>query len=161
MNKRFDHRTEEEFKVEIAERTLLERRLFLEWIDLQEDDTGTKPEFTDTGCGNHGEFIEDKKVSTAADFDVEGIGLVEVKFAKPMLKRDFHLKVGQTKSYIKQGALILMVIGANEDVPKFTLISVEALEEIVETCSIVKWVGFGFKAAYRVSVNQFVWRDLR
>jgi hypothetical protein len=161
MNKRFDTRTEEEFKAEIAQRTLLERELFLEWLNLQEKETGVRPEFTDTGCGNHGEFIEDKKVSTAADFDVEGIGLVEVKFAKPMLKRDFHLKVGQTKSYIKQGAMILMVIGADEDVPKFTLISVEALEEIVETCPIVKWVGFGFKASYRIEIGKFIWRDLK
>jgi hypothetical protein len=160
MNKRYDNRTEEEFKVEIAERTLLERNLFLRWIKMRERETGEKSEFADTGCGNHGEFIEDKEVSTDADFNVKGIGPVEVKFAKPMLKRDFHLKVGQTKSYIKQNAVILMVIGADGTIPKFTVISVESLEEIVETCPIVKWVGFGFKAAYRIPIDKFVWRDL-
>lgn len=160
MNKRYDTRSEEEFKADIAYKTLLERKLFLQWLDLQERETGVRPDFTDTGCGKHGEYIEDHEVSTDADFHVDGFGPVEVKFARPMLKRDFHLKVGQVKSYIKQDAMVLMVIGADEDVPKFTMLRTEALEEIVETCPIVKWVGFGFKPAYRIDVGSFVWREL-
>lgn len=161
MSKRYDNRTEEEFKADIAYKTLVERKLFLQWIDLQEKETGIRPEFRDTGCGKHGEYIEDHEVSTDADFEVDGVGLVEVKFARPMLKRDFHLKVGQTKSYIEQGAMVLMVIGADEDVPKFTVLRPEALQEIADTCPIVKWVGFGFKPSYRVEINKFVWRDLK
>lgn len=158
---RYDKRTEEEFKQDIAYKTLVERKLFLKWIELQERDTGVRPQFTDTGCGKHGEFIEAKDVSTDADFNVQGFGAIEVKFARPMLKRDFHLKVGQTKSYITQGASILMVIGADEDVPKFTLLSPQALQEIIDTCPVTRWVGFGDKPAYRIEINKFIWRKLK
>lgn len=158
---RYDNRSEEEFKQDIAYKTLVERKLFIQWIDLLEREQGSRPAFTDTGCGKHGEFIEAAKVSTDADFNVEGFGAIEVKFARPMLKRDFHLKVGQTKSYIQQNASILMVIGADEDVPKFTLLSPRVLQEIIDTCPVTRWVGFGDKPAYRIDINRFIWRDLK
>jgi hypothetical protein len=161
MNNRFDLRTESEFKKDIAEKTLVERKLFLQWIDLLEREQGSRPKFSDTGCGNHGEFIESAQVSTAADFNVEGFGPIEVKFAKPMLDKNFHLKVGQTKSYIAQGASVLMVIGVDEEVPRFTLLRPEALQEIVDTCPVTRWIGFGWKAAFVVLIEKFIWRDLK
>ena len=160
-HRRYDHRTEDEFKQDIAYKTLVERKLFLQWIDLLERERGSRPAFTDTGCGKHGEFIESAKVSTDADFNVEGFGAIEVKFARPMLKRDFHLKIGQIKSYVAQGATILMVIGADQDVPKFTLLSPTVLQEIIDTCPVTRWVGFGDKPAYRIDINRFIWRDLK
>lgn len=158
MNYRFDNRSESEFKRDIKDRTLQERELFFRWLEIQEKNTGTKPVFIDTGCGSHGEFLEDDKVSYDADFDVEGIGPLEVKFAKPLLVEVFHLKVGQVASYIKQGATLLMVNGINEPVAMYTMISVESLQEIVDECEIVKWRGFGFKPSYRIPVDKFVWR---
>lgn len=160
-NNRFDNRTPAEFEADIVYKTLVERKLFIQWIDLLERETGVRPNFTDTGCGKHGEFIESAKVSTDADFNVEGFGFIEVKFARPMLKRDFHLKVGQTRSYIAQGASILMVIGADEDIPKFTLLKPQVLQEIIDTCPVTRWVGFGDKPAYRIDINRFIWRDLK
>jgi hypothetical protein len=161
MSNRFDSRSESEFKKDIAEKTLVERQLFMRWIDLIERETGTRPTFTDTGCGNHGEFIEAKDVTTAADFNVDGFGLIEVKFAKPMLDKNFHLKLGQTKSYIEQGASVLMVIGADEDIPRYTLLGPQALQNIIDTCEVTSWIGFGLKPAYRIAINKFIWRDLK
>lgn len=157
---RLDERSEDEFRRDIRERTLQERSLFIRWLDMMEKKTGTRPVYKDTGCGKTGEYLEDKDVSMAPDFEVEGHGKIEVKFAKPMLKRVFHLKVGQVKSYCKEGAIILMVNGADSDVPTFTMLDNNALASIIEDCPIVRWRGFGNKPAYRIPVDKFLWRSL-
>lgn len=161
MNYRFDDRSEEQFKKEIKERTFEERALFLRWLDLVEKETGKRPSYIDTGCGKTGDFLEDEEVSTDPDFKVEGYGHVEVKFSKPMLRRVFHLKESQVKSYLKKKATILMVNGAGEDVPEFTILKPKTLKEIANICEIVFWKGFGGKPSYRIPVNKFVWRPLK
>lgn len=158
---RKDNRTHDEFVRDIKDRTLEERALFMLWLDLQERETGTRPSYEDTGCGQHGEYLEDEDVSLDADFSVDGIGSLEVKFSRPLLKRNFHLKVSQVNAYIKQNASLLMVNGASEDVPEFTIISPEALQDIKDSCPIVRWQGFGGKASYRIDVKQYVWRPLK
>jgi hypothetical protein len=158
---RFDDRTEKEFRKDIKDRTLQERSLFLLWLDLIESKTGKRPTYQDTGCGKTGEFLEDKDVSTAPDFEVDGYGKLEVKFSKPMLDRVFHLKAGQVKSYKESGATILMVNGADSETPKFTLLTTEALASVVEDCRVVSWAGFGGKMSYRIPVDKFIWRDLK
>lgn len=160
-NYRFDERSESEFKRDIKSHTMEERALFLLWLDLIEKETGTRPEFKDTGCGKDGNFLEDKAVSTDPDFEVDGFGEVEVKFAKPMLKKYFHLKRNQVKQYHKRGASILMVNGSEEDVPMFTMLKSEALEVIMKECDIINWKGFGWKPAYRIPVSRFLWRPLK
>lgn len=161
MNYRFDNRSEEQFKHDIKARTMEERALFLMWLDLLEKETGTRPNYTDNGCGKNGEFLEDSKVNTDPDFDVEGYGKVEVKFSKPMLDKKFHLKLAQVRQYKNKKASILMVNGADSDVPQFTIIKPDALERISKECQVVNWQGFGFKQAYRISVDRFIWRDLK
>jgi len=161
MNYRFDERSEEQFKHDIRDRTMEERSLFLLWLDLIERDTGQRPKYKDTGCGKTGDFLQDGEVSTDPDFEVEGYGHVEVKFSKPRLKTVFHLKAGQVKQYLKQGATILMVNGTDEDVPEFTMLKPEALKRIADDCKIVNWKGFGHKPAYRIMVKQFLWRPLK
>jgi len=160
-NYRFDERSESEFKEDIKNHTMEERALFLLWLDLVERDTGSRPEFKDTGCGRSGDFLEDKAVNTDPDFEVDGYGEVEVKFAKPMLKRYFHLKQNQVKQYLKRGACILMVNGSGEEVPEFTMLKTDALASIMKDCEIVPWKGFGWKPAYRIPVNKFLWRPLK
>lgn len=159
---RFDQRTEEEFKKDIKDRTLEERRLFFVWLDLLEAEQGERPDYDDTGCGKDGEFLEDANVTTNADYYVEGYGPIEVKFAIPMLTKNFHLKERQVKSYIEQSATVLMVNGAGEDVPSFTMISPDALQALVQDddIEVVKWVGFGFKQSYRIPISRFVWRPM-
>ena len=158
---RFDERSESEFKEDIKNHTMEERALFLMWLDLVEKETGQRPEFKDTGCGKGGDFLEDSEVNTDPDFDVEGYGEIEVKFAKPMLTRSFHLKKNQVKQYLKRGASILMVNGSEEDVPTFTILKPEALQSIMDECPIINWKGFGFKPAFRIPVKRFVWRPLK
>lgn len=160
-NYRFDERSKKEFEDDIKHHTMEERALFLLWLDLIEKETGTRPEFKDTGCGKHGDFLEDQDVSTAPDFKVDGYGEIEVKFSKPLLKRSFHLKVSQVKAYYKRGATILMVMGSNEDIPQFTMLKPDALAAIMKECEIVNWKGFGWKPAYRIPVNRFLWRALK
>lgn len=163
MNKnyRYDERTPEEFRREIKDRTLQERSLFLLWLDMLEKKTGTRPSFSDTGCGRTGELLEDNEVSMAPDFEVEGYGALEVKFAKPLLDRTFHLKANQVKAYRDQGASILMVNGADTETPMYTMLDTNALAAIVNDCSIVRWHGFGHKPAYRIPISKFLWRPLK
>lgn len=161
MNYRFDNRSEAEFRKDIKDRTLMERDLFLQWIKLiekKEERTVTYEEF---GCGNDGEFLEEKKVNSQADFNVDGYGLLEVKFSKPLLTKVFHLKLSQVKKYITQDASVLMINGAETDCPEFTILDVESLKKILQDCKTVKWGGFGGKMSLRITVGDFVWRKLK
>lgn len=160
MNYRYDTRSEEQFARDIKDRTLEERRLFMLWAVQQELKTGKVVKYKDNGCGKDGRLLADSEVTTAADFSVEGIGLVEVKFAKPLLTRQFHLKVNQVKAYNKQNVTILMVNGSGEMVPEYTMIKPEALSRIMETSKVVPWQGFGGKPSYKINVNEFIWKPL-
>jgi hypothetical protein len=95
------------------------------------------------------------------DFFVEGYGKVEVKFSKPLLDKFFHLKASQVKSYCKTNATILMINGADEKVPQFTMLKTAALQDIIDTCKVIPWTGFGGKPSYKIPVNKFVWRPLK
>lgn len=160
-NYRFDDRSEAEFKKDIKQHTMTERALFLLWLDLVEKDTGKRPTYEDSGCGKDGKFLEDKEVSTDPDFEVEGYGFVEVKFAKQILTRDFHLKVNQVLSYCKKQTTILMVNGADEEVPTFTMLKPDVLKQISEDCKSIPWRGFGGKLSYKISVKRFIWRPIK
>lgn len=161
MSYRYDTRSKAEFERDIKSHTMEERALFLLWLDLVEKETGKRPKFQDNGCGNRGELLDDKEVSTDPDFEVEGYGHVEVKFSKPMLTKFFHLKKNQVQKYIKNGATILMVNGAKEDVPTFTMLKPAALAAIAEDCKVIPWTGFGHKPAYKIPVGRFIWRPLK
>ena len=160
-NYRFDNRSEDEFKADIKNHTTEERRLFFMWLDLIEKETGKRPGFQDTGCGNDGEFLENSKVNTDPDFTVDGYGEIEVKFAKPLIKTYFHLKTNQVKHYCERGATILMVNGAGEEIPMFTMLKPGALQDITKDCKRINFKGFGWKPAYRVLVSRFLWRPLK
>lgn len=161
MNYRHDDRSPEQFAKDIKARTMEERALFLMWLDLLEKDTGHRPSYKDTGCGKTGDVLEDKDVSTNPDFEVEGFGLVEIKFSKPLLTKFFHLKVSQVKQYCKNNATILMVHGTSTKQPMFTMLKPDTLKAIMKDCKEVSWAGFGFKLSYRVPINRFVWRPLK
>ena len=160
MNYRFDGRSKDKFKKDIKEASKTEEEILNLWLDIIKKDGLTKPSYTNLARGRNGGFLEDDKVDSTADFDVEGHGRVEVKFCNPFLKTRFHLKVGQLKSYIKQGCKILIVNGWETDKPVFTIISLKMMEKIVATCEVTFWEGFGKKEAYRVPTDMFVWRAL-
>lgn len=161
MNYRYDSRSEDEFKRDIKSRTQEERTLFLLWLDLVERTTGVRPKYTDTGCGQSGELLQDSEVSLDPDFHVEGYGKVEVKFSKPLLNKFFHLKAAQIRSYQNEGATILMINGSHEDVPQYTMLKPAALQDIMDTCKVIPWSGFGHKPSYKIAVNKFIWRPLK
>jgi hypothetical protein len=162
MSYRFDKRSKEQFAADIKSSTQTEAVLLNLWLNWIERNTGNKPQFRYTGCGaDDGEFLEDSKVTTHADYEVEGVGLLEVKFSKKLLPKVFHLKVRQVESYIRQGATILMVNGSESDSPQFTLIDAAALQAITDDCDDIPWQGFGGKRSYRVPVTRCVWRPLR
>lgn len=161
MNYRFDRRSKEEFAADIKSSTQTEAVLLNLWLNYMERTTGQRPTFRHTGCGpDDGEFLEDKQVTTHADYEVGGIGLLEVKFAKKMLDKVFHLKVRQVDSYLRQGATILMVNGSDTDSPVFAIISPDTLRDITDTCEVRPWQGFGNKRAYKIPVSRFIWRPL-
>lgn len=131
------------------------------WLDLIERTSGKRLQYTDTGCGQTGELLTDKEVSMDADFHVEEYGKVEVKFSKPLLDKFFHLKASQVKSYVRNGATILMINGSHEAVPQYTMLKSAALQDIMDTCKIIPWSGFGHKPSYKIPVSKFVWRSLK
>ncbi len=130
------------------------------WLDVIEEDKGCRPSIESFGCDNDGEYLPDDQVNSRADYDVEGYGKIEVKFAKPLLRTCFHLKSSQIRSYIKQKAMILMINGWLTDDPVFTLIKLADLKKITEKCKEVEWRGFGGKKSYKVPTRQFKWRPL-
>lgn len=161
MNYRYDNRSEDQFKRDIKSRTKEERTLFMLWLDLIEKSTGKRPGYSDTGCGQSGELLKDSEVSLDPDFHVEGYGKVEVKFSKPLLKKFFHLKASQVRSYQKEGATILMINGSDMPIPDFTMLKPAALQEIIDSCKVIPWTGFGGKPSYKIPVDKFIWRPLK
>lgn len=160
-NYRFDYRSKAQFTKDVKEGTLKENKLLKRWLDHIEIVTGERPKARRTRKkGSSGEYLDDKDVVIDADFSVEGYGLVEVKFAKPLIITNFHLKVDQVNKYIAQGASVLMVNGADTAEPEFAFIRVRRLKELASESKIVSWRGFGNKKAYRIPVTKVRWTKL-
>lgn len=151
---RFDNRSKEQFKKEIKDGNRIERMLLERWLP-----TIGNPSYEDTGCGNDGEFLDFKDVNTDPDFKVDGVGYVEVKFCRP-IPRDFHLKVSQVKQYVDQNAQLLMVLGAGQEFPKYSLICVDDLKFLLEVCEHVVCRQFGNKKAIKVPAEWVQWKSL-
>lgn len=148
---RFDVRSKEQFTRDIADGNRIERMLLERWLL-----TIGNPSYQDNGCGNDGEYLEFKDVTTDPDFIVDGVGKVEVKFCRP-IPEFFHLKVGQVEQYVAEEAQLLMVLGAGKEHPKFTLISVDDLKFLLEACDHVVCRQFGNKKALRVPREWIQW----
>lgn len=154
---RFDNRSKEEFKEQIKKTTEQERTLLELWIKKQKK----KVKYRDLGCGQHGELLKSHEVSTDADFEVDGFGPFEVKFARKTLAKFFHLKKNQVKSYIRQKAYILMVNGAEENAPSYALLDPDFIKMIPEIYETVSWQGFGNKPSYRIPLEDLEWLSLK
>lgn len=157
---RFDNRTKEEFERDIKNGTAKETELLKLWLKKIYKTTRIKLTYKYNGCGPDGEYLSSKKVNTNADFIVDSVGLIEVKFSKLLLTNFFHLKVQQINSYIKQNAYVLMINGAETKTPSYILLSPNRLANIVAKCKVVAWAGFGGKKSYRIPINMFRWKDL-
>ena len=117
---RKDNRTLQEFKEDIKKYSEeQERGLHLVFkalnIDLGDED------YTDNGVDNSGEYIEDdEEIHCDADFCLNK--KIEVKLCNPNINR-FHIKVNQVKTYIKENAVILFIMGYDTDNPHFTFLN--------------------------------------
>jgi len=155
---RKDKRSLKEFKADIKSAKHIELDCLMRWLKIQD-----KPlSYQANAPGEDGEYLEDKEVTTDADYSVESYGLMEVKFSKPMINKHFHLKVAQVQSYLKQGATILMVNGYETERPEWTLIYPDKLEILTKhpDCPIIPYFGFGGKPSYKIPVGLFYWREL-
>lgn len=159
MSYRKDCRSDAEFQRDITRGIEAERRIIWRWLDLIEQDTGTRPDCTFNGCGDADTLLSDAEVSTEADYFVDGIGKLEVKFSRP-LNPVLHLKVSQLESYVKQNATILLVNGWGTDDPQFTLISPEVIKTGLKIWPRVQFKGFGNKLSCRIKPASLVWRKL-
>ena len=160
MNYRMDGRSKKKFEKEIKEATAIEEQILNSWLNLIEKDTGKRPKYEPLSKGRDGEFLKDSEVDSLADFSIEGYGKIEVKFCKPFLKERFHLKEGQLKKYLEQGASILIVNGFDTKEPVYAIIKQEMMAKIIAECEVVNWPGMGFKKCFRVPTNLFIWRPL-
>jgi hypothetical protein len=113
---------------------------------------------TDNGCDNSGGYLPDCKVSTKADFLINGKPY-EIKHFKPML-RELPLKADSLQSYIDQGAQILLVNGYASKHPQFTLIQPHHIQRIVDTCTTVPHKPWGGKPVYMMLKKDFNWNNL-
>lgn len=161
MSYRKDVRSDEQFKRDIKEGSIAEKQILERWLNVVEEATGKRPTFTDNGCDNSGEYLEERDVTLDPDYDVDGYGLVEVKFSNPKLHNVFHLKVDQVDRILKDKASILFANGwAAKGMAMFSLITPDELGAAIMRSPQVSWRGFGGKLAYRLNVNQFHWHRL-
>ena len=158
MNYRFDKRSKEQFIKDIEEASRIERQLLERWLIWLEKEYGQKFNYCNTGCGNDGQYLEQKDVNCKADFEVDKFGLVEVKFSKTWAD-PFHLKVQQIQKYAEQDACILFVNGSETATPKFTFIEPKKLMK-KKKIKVVKCWHFGGKEAYRIPTNRYEWEKL-
>ena len=158
---RLDVRSKEQFHKDILEASNHERDLVSLWTKVLSKERKKVIGYRNNGCGNDGRPLEISDVSTDADFIVDDVGLVEVKFSKTVCKEFFHLKVNQVNSYLKQNATLLMVNGSMTDEPVYIIIDGAALERLKSSCKVVPFAGFGFKAAYKIPVNNYIWKKLK
>jgi len=158
---RKDFRNDEEFKRDIKAGSVAERKILKRWLNLVERETGRRPSFKDNGCDNSGEYLEEPDVTQDADYEVEGYGLIEVKFSNPLLHNVFHLKVDQVCRILADKTNILFANGWSvKGKTMYAFITPEDLEAAVMKAEQVSWHGFGNKMAYRLRVNQFRWHRL-
>lgn len=156
--RRLAGRTYEQFKKDIKKGHKNEREIIQRYAKFYEQATGNKLEVIDNGVDNTGEFLDVSQVTHDADFIVNGKPL-EVKIIKENLFQ-FRLKLNLLKSYIKQNANVLIVIGWDTDKPEFTILNKEKLEHIVRFGKKYvsgDWEGKPTVMLYR---NSYRWREL-
>lgn len=126
--RRLAGRTYEQFQKDIKKAHNDEREVIHRYAKFYKETTGKDLHIIDNGVDNSGAFLDIKDVKDDADFIVNGKRL-EVKIIKNNLFQ-FRLKLNLIKSYIKQDANVLIVIGWETDSPEFTILNKEKLQHI-------------------------------
>lgn len=156
--RRLAGRTYGQFKEDIKKGHKNEREIIKRYAKFYKQTVGRELRVVDNGVDNTGEFLDVSKVKDDADFVVNGKPL-EVKIIKDNLFQ-FRLKLNLLKSYIKQNANVLIVIGWETDEPKFTILNKEKLEHVVKFGKKYvsgDWEGKPTVLLYR---NSYHWEEL-
>lgn len=152
---RKDWRNDKEFENDILLGHKAEKDIINSFANYLREVEGMKVIVEDNGVDNSGAFVAEDKVSTDADFLVNG-QLIEVKFMNNLCK-EFRFKKDQLRSYIKQDATVLFVNGWQTDEPVFTLMSPEKMKDISETRIARPFQPWGFKPCYFLKAFTFKW----
>lgn len=128
--RRLAGRTYEQFEKDIIKGHRDERIIADRFGKFYKEKTGEDLNIKDNGVDNTGKFLDVSKVKDSADFLFNGQP-VEVKIIKEKLFT-FRLKLNLLKSYIKQNAHILLVLGWETDSPEFTIIDTETIKDVVK-----------------------------
>lgn len=156
--RRYAGRNEEQFKKDIKDYTSSERLIIDRFAEIYKEKTGKNLHITNNGIDNSGEFIETSKVTDDADFLVNGCP-IEVKTIQKNLDI-FRLKLYHIKSYVKQGAILLIVLGWKTNTPKFAVLGKKKLEKLIENnhkCIANIWEG---KPVVELKRKDYKWHDL-
>ncbi|QGG47681.1 hypothetical protein [Heliorestis convoluta] len=155
---RMDGRTLEQFAKDIEKAARVERDIIELYVAYYERTYNKRPVIEDNGCDNSGQLLSRKKVSTKADFKVNG-KLVEVKYNNEWLKK-FRFKADQLNSYLKQDASVLWVNGYTTKTPKFTVLKTKDMETIKATKTPIPFIPWGGKKCYELQSDDYVWTEL-
>lgn len=145
----------EKFAADIEHATRVEREIINLYVRYYKAKYGIELDIEDNGCDNSGKLLGRGKVSTKADFKLDGKP-VEVKFNKEMLPR-FHFKVDQLNSYVKQDASIVWVNGYETEIPVFTVLKTADMERIKKIKIPVAFFPWGGKMCYELDAQEFRW----
>jgi hypothetical protein len=152
---RKDWRTDDEFAKDILEGHKAEREIIEKYANHLRKKYNIEVTIEDNGTDNSGKVVEESQVNTKADYILNGT-LIEVKFINNQAT-EFRFKKDQIKSYIKQGATILLVNGWKTDNPTFTIIKPDKLQEITRTNMAKPFKTWGYKLCYFLRSYAFKW----
>lgn len=154
---RKDWRTDEEFEKDILVGHQTEKDIIEKYANHLRLKYNMEVVVEDNGVDNSGKVIDESKVSSKADYLVNG-SLIEVKFINNKAN-EFRFKKDQLKSYIKQDAIVLFVNGYKTDNPTFTLMRPDKLEKIARSNTAKPFAPWGHKLCYYLKAYSFEWHE--
>ncbi len=161
LSYRKDSRNQETFEADIKAGASIERHLIKAYISDLNKRKGGGYSYLDNGCDNTGEFLEDHKVTTDADFIIlkgKTKYKAEIKFSRPTVN-SFHLKEHQLRSYIKQDCCIIMFNGVDDpDKIAYTILYPKNFQEYLENGEKKRFWG---KDCIRFKTGNFEWHKVK
>lgn len=155
---RRDNRSEEQFKKDIKEHTLREKKLLELWIKEMAS-LGISVSYENNGVDNSGEFVEESNVNPDYKLTVNGLTrLTEIK-QNPYDHRN-SFKVYDLQTYIKQDADILLFYGLGKtyqltEKARWAIIKPEAMTRMLELPRTKGDAAWGYKEIVVVWFNRF------
>ncbi len=160
---RQDNRSKKEFKLDIKTQHKIESDIAIRLCVFNQQKTGKWPTITPLGTDYTGEIVNDKQVSTDADYKINKTN-VEITKSNTICNRFFHEKVGKVARCINGDFHMVFVNGFTvSQEPNFVIISPKLMKELTDK-SIAKYgvvrmparnKGILQKPAYRYDISLF------